>query len=360
MAHHEFPCKQCGAKMEFDPAASSIKCPYCGHENPIPKSEEDIHELDFHSFFAAAEEKEQSEENLTVRCSACGAETTMDTNVTSGECPFCGAPLVAETTSSTKIRPRSLLPFAIDRSKALQEFKSWVKGLWFAPNKLKAYARTESSHLSGMYVPYWTYDADTTSFYTGQRGEYYYVTESYTTTEDGKPVTKTRQVRKTRWYPASGVVYNNFDDILVLASHSLPKEKADQLEPWDLAELVPYDAGYLSGFRTESYQVSLEEGMSEASQIMDGQIRRDVKRDIGGDEQRIHSVSTQHDNVTFKHILLPIWISAYKYRDKTYRFLVNARTGEVQGERPWSWVKIGLLAVTIAALVGTIVFFANK
>ncbi|MBV9774716.1 MAG: hypothetical protein JO040_12240, partial [Gemmatimonadetes bacterium] len=73
--------------------------------------------------------------------------------------------------------------------------------------------------------------------------------------------------------------------------------------------------------------------------------------DIGGDEQRIHSTDTRYDDVTFKHILLPVWISAYRYREKVYRRLVNARTGEVQGERPWSWIKIALLVLFVAALV---------
>ena len=93
---------------------------------------------------------------------------------------------------------------------------------------------------------------------------------------------------------------------------------------------------------------------------MDARIRVLVCRDIGGDEQRIHSVKTQHDNVTFKHILLPVWISAYRYQNQVYRFLVNARTGEVQGERPYSWVKITLLVLAILAAVGIAVLMVQS
>ncbi len=355
-----FPCKNCGADMQFDPSAAAITCPYCGHENPIPQSEQDIEELDFETYLAQISEREETEQTQAVQCSACGAETTLDPNTAADACPFCGGALISEAHTVSKIRPKSLLPFAIDRAQAMEAFRAWVKSRWFAPNKLKQYARADSSRLNGMYVPFWTYDSKTTSWYTGQRGDHYYVTESYTTTENGKTVRKTRQVRKTRWTSVSGVVWRNFDDILVLASRSLPKKYADRLEPWDLENLVTYDDQYLSGFRAETYQVDLAEGFDEAKGIMATQIRSDVRHDIGGDEQRIHSVRTQHDDVTFKHLLLPVWISAYRFGEEVYRFLVNARTGEVQGERPWSWVKIALAVAAVLAVVATIAYFVTR
>ncbi|MEO0587233.1 MAG: primosomal protein N' (replication factor Y) - superfamily II helicase, partial [Planctomycetota bacterium] len=171
---------------------------------------------------------------------------------------------------------------------------------------------------------------------------------------DSKGNTRTRRVRKTRWYPASGVVGRAFDDVLVLGSDSLPRKKTEELEPWDLAALVDYDPAFVAGFTAEAYRVDLESGFGHATQIMDGVIRGDVRRDIGGDEQRIHSVKTQHDDITFKHILLPIWISSYRWKDKVYRFLVNGRTGEVQGERPWSWWKIAGAVLAGLIVVGAI------
>jgi DNA-directed RNA polymerase subunit RPC12/RpoP len=355
-----FPCKKCGARMQFQPGLDSIQCPYCGHANPIPKSEEDIQELDFHEYLDKAGKQEKTEEATTVQCSACGARTTLDPNTSADVCPFCSAALVANQESVSRIRPRSLLPFGVDRKQALESFRQWLKTRWFAPNKLKQYARADSSRLSGVYVPYWTYDSKTTSWYRGERGEYYYTTETYTTRVNGKTVTKTRRVRHTRWYSVSGVVWRNFDDILVLASRSLPKKYADRLEPWDLENLVKYDEGYLAGFRAEAYQVDLAEGFDEAKGVMADAIGRDVRSDIGGDEQRIHSIRTQHDDVTFKHLLLPAWISAYRYKDQVYRFLVNARTGEVQGERPYSWVKIALAALGALAVAGAAVYIFSR
>lgn len=337
--------------MYFVPGSHAQECPYCGHENPIPKSEEDIQELDFASFLTQQSETEQTDEHLTLKCNNCGAEATTEPNVTSQACPFCDSPIVATACSTRQIKPKSLLPFKITHDDSRTAFKNWLTGLWFAPNELKRNAMTDSK-LAGMYVPYWTYDCDTTSFYRGQRGEHYWETQHYTTQENGKTVHKTRRVRKTRWYPASGTVWNTFDDILVLASDSLPRKYTERLEPWDLENLVPYTDEYLSGFRAESYQVDLGNGFQRAQGPIDAVITQSIRRDIGGDEQRISSVKTRHDHITFKHILLPIWISAYRYRNQTYRFLINGRTGEVQGERPWSWCKILLTVAGAAAVIG--------
>jgi len=342
--------------VDFSPGSASLKCPYCSHETPIPQSEEEIQELDFHSYLQNASQEEEQAEVTTVKCETCGAESSLDPSVTSEECPFCGANIVTESQSTRLIRPKSLLPFKVTLQQANDAFRSWLKGLWFAPNKLKTFAQS-TERLKGVYVPYWTYDCSTTCYYRGERGEHYYETETYETEEDGETVTKTRQVRRTRWHSVSGVVWNWFDDVLVLASETLPRRNTEELEPWDLENLVPFGDEYLSGFRAESYQVDLAEGFERAKKIMQPEITDTVGDDIGGDEQRIHSMRVRHDNVSFKHILLPIWISAYRYQDRAYRFLINGRTGEVQGERPYSWIKITLTALAAAAAIAAAWYF---
>ena len=222
----------------------------------------------------------------------------------------------------------------------------------------KQYAQSESK-LAGVYIPYWTYDSDTTTDYRGERGDYYYTTETYTAMVNGRSVTRTRQVRHTRWSPASGTVRNSFDDILILASKSLPKKYTERLEPWDLANLVPYADEYLSGFRAESYQISLPEGFEAAKGVMAAAIQNSIRQDIGGDEQRIHSAQTQYENITFKHILLPVWLSAYRFREKIYRILINARTGEVQGERPFSAWKIAGAVLIALVIVGILILIGS-
>lgn len=352
----QFECQGCGAKMQFDPKAGKQKCPYCGHEHEVPQSEEQVRELDFQAVLAQAGAGAETEERHTVACNTCGAETTLDPNVTSDKCAFCAMPVQTQAGSKKLIKPKSLLPFKIAAKEASGAFQKWIQGLWFAPSALKQMALREQT-LSGLYIPYWTYDCNTISFYRGERGEHYYVTETY---RDAQGKTQTRQVQKTRWYPASGVVYNSFDDILIIGSESLPREHAEALAPWDLENLTGYNEQYLTGFRTESYQVDLAAGFEMAKEWMEGPIRSSVCRDIGGDEQRVHSVRTQHNDITFKHVLLPIWLSAYRFQAKLYRFLVNGRTGKVRGERPWSWVKIALLVVAIVAAAGAVAWLASR
>jgi len=309
-----------------------------------------IRELDFEVALAGGLEAAEVEETRVLHCPNCGAQVEFDAATHAKECPFCATPVVTDTGTHRHIKPRGVLPFALEERAARQAMTDWLGRLWFAPSGLQDYAR-KGRRMQGIYVPYWTFDADTESSYRGERGTVYYVTR--TVVRDGKR----RQVRvpKVRWRAVSGRVARFFDDVLVLASRSLPKRYTDALEPWDLAALEPYSPEFLAGFRAEGYQVELEEAFGEAREKMDRVIARDVRFDIGGDRQRIHDIDTAVGDVTFKHILLPVWMAAYKYRGESYRFVVNGRTGRVQGERPWSAWKIAIaviLALIVAGGVG--------
>lgn len=346
-----FLCRQCGAELVFRPGTGHLSCGYCGFVNEIDaEAASGIEELDFRAHMELLAEAEPQVEVSTVRCGACGSETEPPENLDAFDCAFCGANMVAGAIAARILRPRSLLPFAVTREQAHRIFRTWIAERWFAPNHLKRFSHSDG-RIRGMYLPYWTYDANAVSDYTGMRGEHYYVTQTYTTTVNGRRQTGTRQVRKTRWYPAAGTVRNTFDDVLVAASGSLPVDDVEHLEPWDLDQLVPYQDDYLAGFAAEKYQVHLAAGFEIAGARMEPVIRDSIRRDIGGDEQQIASVDTRYHDVTFKHLLLPVWISAYRFRDQLYRILINARTGELRGRRPYSAWKIafavagGILAV---------------
>lgn len=351
-------CKDCGANLKYLPGTPYLNCEYCGAKNEIEQQEVQIIENDFESFLNDKAHLEEKQQISTVKCDNCAASTTLPPNVTSSNCPYCDTPLVIKnTTTSQIIKPSYVLPFKIDRKSANQKFVDWVRGLWFAPNKLKDYAAHSTEKLNGLYMPYWTYDTNTDTSYSGMRGTYYYVTVSST---DSSGKTVTRQERRTAWAPVSGNVNNQFDDVLIVASKSLPEKLANDLEPWDLHDLQTYNDKFLSGFVTESYQVDLKNGFEKAKGRMESTIRGTVCGDIGGDEQQITSLNTNYHDITFKHILLPLWLSSYRYNDKVYRFLINARTGEVQGERPYSAIKITLFVLAILAVIGTVIYFVNK
>ncbi len=351
-----FPCSGCGGDLIYSPGAAKMECPYCGAEVDCPTPTGEVLEHDFESQLASLEANATTTTVSQVTCNACGAENHLESNQTSGECAFCGTPFVQQPKEANVIKPQALLPFAVTRDEGIGHFREWINGLWFAPNKLKHFAR-DIQKLKGLYLPHWTYDSDTTTDYMGQRGVAYYVSVSYTDSDGNR---RTRQERRIRWYPASGRVRVKFDDILVPASDTLPREYVDELEPWDLPALTPYEDAFLSGFQSESYTVDLRGGFDIAKIKMEPEIEETIRWDIGGDEQRIHHKTTYYSDITFKYILLPVWISAYRFKDKIYQFLVNARTGEVQGERPWSWIKITLAVLAALAVIGTIIYFANE
>ncbi len=354
----DYPCANCGAKLHFGVAKAALECPYCGHETGIPRSEEDIKEIDYQGRLRALAAAAQTVEQSHVKCESCAATVEVPEGQVSFECPYCGTPIVVQPTSESVIKPRSLLPFAVTREQGREAYRKWLNSLWFAPGFLKTRAFMNEK-LRGMYVPYWTYDSNTFAFYRGERGDNYSVRKTRTVTRDGKQVTEEYTATEVRWRPVSGHVYCSFDDVLVMASKSLPTGIADRLEPWDLENLAPYQNDYLAGFTCERYQLDVAQGFEVARGKMDRRIRRLIRHDIGGDQQRIHSVRAQHDNVTFKHILLPIWICAYRYHDKVYRFLINARTGEVQGERPWSWLKIAAAAAAALIVAAALAWFTK-
>lgn len=358
-APRRFPCQQCGAELQFQPGTTSLKCQHCSFENLIPQSEEEIEEIDFHVTAQALRDQAPTQESDVVKCDACGAESSFGPNITASACPFCGTQIVATASSKRLLRPRSLLPFKVTRDKSLELFGSWIKSLWFAPSDLRQYALNDE-RLRGVYLPHWTYDSRATTFYRGQRGDDYWVTVPRTVMVNGRAQVRMTRERRTRWRSVSGTVGNRFDDVVVPASRSLPQDDLLKLEPWDLKALVAYDDGYISGFVAESYQVDLEEGWTTARQLMDPIIRETVCRDIGGDHQRIDSLKTQYAGITFKHILLPVWLSAYRYRGKLFRFMVNARTGEVLGQRPYSAWKITLAVLSGLVVAGLTFYFMSR
>ena len=353
-----FPCDNCGADLVFHIGQQSLKCPYCGSLKKLePPPEESIAEQDFQAMLARLVElREQKDaakgdgeaQTSEVRCEACGGTVVFLGTLTSSECPYCSTPIQRDKIhgSPERVPVDGVLPFLVDREKAAENLKAWVRSRWFAPNKFLK--RGVTGKFNGVYMPYWTYDAMTSNRYTGQRGEHYYVTVG-----TGK---EQRRERRTRWYPASGSFQQFFDDVMSFAATGLPRWLTIALEPWPLSKCVPFDQRYLAGFLARTYDIELDQGFEDAKQRMEEAIRESVRRRIGGDEQRILSLNTRYSALTYKHLLLPVWLMAYRYHDKTYQVAVNAGTGEVQGERPYSWVKITLAVIAALIAVGIIAY----
>ena len=347
-----FPCPGCSAEMQFDPASGQLKCPFCGQTAPAPSADAPIppHPLD--AALAAAPQAALSSQALQVTCQGCGSAVVFEPPEVAGTCPFCGSPIVAQPQAADPLTaPDAVLVFKLPKAEAQQSVSKWLASRWFAPNALKDMAHPDRG-ISGVYLPFWSYSTDTHSAYRGERGEHYYVTEEYDEQDSqGNTVHRTRQVQHTNWYPVSGEVARRFEDELISGTHAVAESHLNALEPWDLAALRPYDPAYLAGFKAQRYQLDLAGGFDEAKQVMAQRIEQDVASDIGGDEQRVEDVRTEYANSTFRHLLLPVWVGAYRFGDKVYQLAVNARTGAVHGDRPYSTAKIAVLVLLILVVV---------
>lgn len=353
-----FLCPSCGGNMLFEPKKQKLVCLYCSNENEINFEKANIKEYDFYSAEQTSS-KNWGNEKRIIKCESCGAQTVLDENSTAQFCAFCGSSHIIKTEESAGIVPESLIPFKISKDKVGELFSNWIKKLFFAPRALKASHNMKK--MNGVYIPFWTYDCDTFSDYTAERGTYYYVTETEWVHQNGERKQVTKQVRKTRWSFVRGNYSKFFDDILINASEQTNTHIVSKLEPFDLSELTTYKPEFLSGFLAERYSVDLKAGFSLAEETVESDLRFQIKHQIGGDEVRSLRVSTSYDNIKFKHILLPIWISAYTYKDKVYRFMVNGQTGKVDGESPVSIIKVVLLILAILAVIGGgYLYFSNN
>ena len=353
-----FPCEECGADLEFHIGEQKLKCPFCGAVKEIVLTDDaEIREQDFDEMLVVLQKRrennsEQPAEHNEVRCESCGSNVIFEGTLTSTECPYCGSPLQRDKVhrGGFRIPVDAVLPFQVDDRKARQQIASWVKSRWFAPNDFKE--RGADGRINGVYLPFWTFDTLTFSAYVGERGEDYRKTVGV-----GK---NKRTVTRTRWYNASGRFQRFFDDVLINGTQNLSNTHVESLSPWPLPTCQPFNQEYLAGHFARTYDVDLDVAFPIAKRLIDDAIHADCKRRIGGDRQRVHSVKSRYDAITFKHVLLPVYMLAYRYHDESYRVFVNAATGSVQGERPYSWIKISATAIAVAITVLTFVILFQK
>ena len=350
-----FPCEGCGADLEFNIGEQSLKCPFCGHVKQIEKNADAVlQEQDFDAMLERirqwreeARDREVQEDpeaaaaeatHKELRCESCGGNVEFYGTLTSTLCPYCAAPVQLENAHKAhghRIPVDGVLPFQIDMENARRNLQQWVSSRWFAPNRFTK-GRAEG-RMNGIYLSYYTFDSMTFTAYSGQRGEHYYVTVG-----TGK---NQRTEQRTRWYPASGKFQRFFDDVLVLANTGLRRDFMLALEPWPLLKVVPFDQRMLAGLMARTYDIELDECFKDGRARIDAAILSEVHQRIGGDTQIVSDVRSRYEAVTYKHLLLPVWLLAYKFHDRTFQVFINAATGEVQGERPYSPWKIAFAVI---------------
>ncbi len=352
-------CPACGAQAVWNPSKQALVCPYCGTEAPMEVNPEtgEIQEIDLVKTLREMPESLRGwkAEKKAVRCRHCHAVTVFDPERVAQRCDFCGSPeLVEYEEVQSPLRPQSLLPFKVDEARVRESMRQWWGGKWLAPGRLKNKAMVDT--VRGLYIPYWTFDADASARWTADSGTYYYTTETY---RDNEGHTRTRQVRHTRWTPVSGSVQHFFDDEPIPGTTGVHPDLLHQIEPFPTNDLVPYDTAYLSGFVVEHYQVVLIDAARAGRESMDSKLRAICAGRIPGDTYRNLIVNAQYTGETFKHILVPLWLLVYDYGADAYQVAVNGYTGQTAGEYPKSAWKIALL-VLLALIVILIIVLASR
>lgn len=348
---HEFSCPACGGNMAFNPKEQQLVCEYCQNSIEIPDENTLIKEYSFKDAEELASHN-WGDHKRVIHCSNCGGSTVVDASMTADFCIFCGSSQIIESEDQEGIRPESLIPFQVTDQEAKANFRLWIKKRFFAPKEIKHNQFVEK--LKGIYIPFFTYDADTKTFYRAQRGTYYYTTR--TKEVNGKKVTE--RVRHTRWQNVKGNFNEFYDDIPVNVSKKIDDKLVKDLGGFDWNDLKSYKPQYIAGFFAERYQISLAEGWKKAKGVVDDNIEAGIRHKVGGDEFRLINRQTDYGEVKFKHILLPLWISSFKFKKKVYQFIVNGQSGKVSGEYPKSWGKIALVVAGVA-LVGALIYFLS-
>ena len=356
-ASSKYACPACGAEATWNPGKHALICGFCGTESAAElKAVGEIIEHDLKQTLASLKGREVglAREAIEVKCQSCQAISSFEPNRVAQNCEFCGsAALVPYKDVNEIIRPESLLPMKVSESRVREDMRRWYGSRWFAPNALGEKAMTDT--LRGLYVPYWTFDAKVHAAWTAESGTYYYTTESYT--ENGQR--KTRQVRHTRWSPASGDLEHLFDDELICGSKGVHPKLLREVEPFPTKEAVPYDSGYLAGFVVERYQVDLGTASQTSRAEMERQTLALCGEQVPGDTYRSLEAQQQYSAQTFKHVLAPLWLLTYAYHGKPFQVVVNGHTGKIAGEHPLSWVKIFFAAVAVIIVAIVVISISN-
>jgi len=341
-------CETCGADMVFDPTTQTLKCPFCGTQDGFD-ADRDVREIDILEGI-----QEQWCDNLKViSCQNCGAEVVFQSKEVSKVCPYCGMAHVVEIEKQPGLKPNCVFPFTITKEQAVENVKKWVKKRLYAPSKFKKFFIEDKVY--GVYEPGYTFDSMTYSFYSGVIGKR---RERVVRDRDGHTHTETY----VEWHNVSGRLQHFFDDVLINGSKNLTQNFFISLAPYNYQTLVNYDAKFLAGFSASMTDKSVKQGFGEAKIIMDNRIRSMILSKYNCDVIQYLNVKTNHERVSYKYVLFPIYHLIYSFKKKTdNKIFINGNTGKVSGKTPVSGIKVVFtILLVIAICVILYMLYRNK
>lgn len=327
--------------MVFSPEKGELECPYCGTLSEIKA--DDSEEKSLSELMKA--NNTWSSETHVFRCQNCGASQIIGINEISKACSFCGTTNIVETNEIAGVKPNAVVPFAITIKQAVENVKAWVKKKFFAPSRFKKEVKPEN--VSGVYNPAFTFDTQTYSTYYGVLGKYYYETR----TVNGK----TERIRKIRYFTVSGNYDAFFDDVLIQASRTIEQKFVDKMQPFETNDSKEYTAEYLNGFSASQYERDGMECWELAKEKIHARVKSLILSQYVYDVVSSFSVNVACEDITYKYVLLPVYVGHCKWNKKNYNFYVNGKNGKVAGKTPLSALKIiGTVLLGLAVVAGIV------
>ena len=339
-------CNNCGGTMRYDVASYGLVCDFCGSVKPLHRPEEEVvvGEQDFNSV-ARDTVTDWGTTRRLVTCKQCGAEMLYDSDQMSAMCPYCGSAIILTAGEmNSGIAPGGIIPFTTTREDVEKNYYKWNKFAFWSPESFRK--GKVLGNLVGVYVPFWTFTADTFSTYKGNFG---YTTEY--NTGDGIR-------RDTKWYNRNGIVDKLINDVCIGGSRRfISNKKLNQVVNFRTDEILPYTPDALAGFAAEKYTI----GIDEAWEMLKPTIRKKIEHAACVNERadcyNDLKISTEYGNIKFRYFLFPIWLAACKYKGKIYYVVASGHDNRGLCDRPVSAAKIVLIVLAILAILSIPMLF---
>lgn len=337
----DFTCPQCGGTTAFSAASGGLTCAHCGYfQPPTTRAVGQVaEEREFTVETLQQAERGWGEARLDLECQNCGARTSLPQEILTHTCPFCGSNRVIQRQSAQEeLRPRFLIPFKIEAGACQGIARQWLGSSWMTPSTLKDIAN--QALFKGVYLPFWTFDSRLSAAWRAEVG--HTVTESYY--ERGEHKTRT----KTVWRWESGQVQLTVDDLTVPGTGHASTALLNQVQPFDMDGLCPYEPAYMAGFGAQSFDIPLDKAWETGRQLMREQARKACEGQASSSQIRNFSMELDFAAETWRYLLLPVYLATYTYDRRTFQAMINGQTGAVAGQRPVDWTRVWL---AIAALL---------
>lgn len=321
-------CKNCGGEMIFNPSQNGLVCVGCGSFEPVDGAM--TTEKSFETLINNAPTWQK--DTAVIRCEHCGAKSVVSKSDLVAKCDYCGAATMVRTDELPGLRPDTIVPFDWNRTDACQQVNNWLSKRLFVPSDFKQQLRERQ--LNGIYYPAFTFDAHVITRFSGVLVQ----TSTSTIVVDGKQTVQTQTFRRG----INNVDTHTFDDFLVVANEDITPKVMAHLQPFDTNHGQAFKQSYLAGFTVCQSSIEAKECWREAKKLMEAVIRNKIKAKYTNGNTTIENLQLDlsFSNITYKYVLLPVYVGHIEYHGNKYPLYMNGQTGKIYGKTPKSFWKI--------------------